>query len=128
MRARSVPGETWIGPPAGVPTDEHLADGIFDYVAGRLEDSTSLESLEARGTLRIALKEAGLDAKSVLVAQMSVVLKRVMPLELEARGVPDAIRICARIADDIEAEADRWVDDTGNAPEDVFRRLGGRND
>ena len=53
-----------------------MADSIFDLVAEKLEECTALEKLEARGTVRIALSEAGLDARSVTRHQMAVMLER----------------------------------------------------
>ena len=103
-----------------------MADGIFDFVAAQLEEHTPLERLEARGTVRIALKEAGLDPKSVTTAQMMVMLRRTMPVELDARGVDRAVDVCERLASRVEADAGSWASDVGDSPEDVFRRLGGR--
>ena len=74
---------------------------LFDFAAERLEHHTSLDRLEARGTLRIALKVAGLPAKSVNAAQLCVVLEKVMPKELETRGVSDAAVVCSAVIDDL---------------------------
>jgi hypothetical protein len=103
-----------------------LLDRIFDRVAGRLEASTSFEPLEARGTLRLALKEAGLDAKSAQVDQMNVVLQRIMPPELEARGIDGASQVCERIAREIKNQSGLWSASEPDSPEDIFRRLSGR--
>jgi len=97
----------------------------FDLAAELLEQHSPLDRLEARGTLRIALKDAGLDAKSVTLAQLRVVFEKVMPTELEKRGVADAEGVCATV---IDAAASSWsaseAQDSGDA-EAVFRRLGG---
>ncbi len=42
-----------------------MADSLFEFIAAQLEERTALDKLEARGTLRIALKEAGLDLRAV---------------------------------------------------------------
>ncbi len=73
----------------------------FDVAAERLEHHTSLDRLEARGTLRIALKIAGLTAKSVTAAQLCVVFEKVMPDELEKRDVSDAAAACRAVIDDL---------------------------
>ena len=52
---------------------------LFDLAAERLEYHTGFDRLEARGTLRIALKIAGLTAKSVTVGALCVVFVKVMP-------------------------------------------------
>ena len=99
-----------------------MADSIFDFVAEKLEGCTALEKLEARGTVRIALKEAGLEATSVTGEQLAVVLARVLPGELTSRGIDAAESLCQRIAaglDRIPAAPEQ--EDT---PEAVFARLG----
>jgi hypothetical protein len=74
---------------------------VFDRVCSELEARTSLDRLAVRGTIRIALKNAGLDAASVDAAQMGVVLRKLVPAELAARGVGDAAALCERIAEEI---------------------------
>lgn len=94
----------------------------FDLVAAELEERSSLSQLEARGTVRLALKGAGLDAAQVTPQQMAVVLEKVLPGELASRGIEDAQGICAALAArlaGIEAGGK-----TAETPEDVFARLG----
>ena len=74
-----------------------MAADLFDFAAERLEHHTSLDRLEARGTLRIALKLAGLTAKSVTAGQLCVVLEKIMPDELEKRDVNDAAAACSAV-------------------------------
>ena len=78
-----------------------MAADLFDFAAERLEHHTSLDRLEARGTLRIALKIAGLTAKSVTAGQLCVVFEKVMPDELEKRDVSDAAAACNAVIDDL---------------------------
>ena len=101
-----------------------MADApAFDWVCSELEQKTSLDRLEARGTVRIALKEAGLDARSLTPDQMKVVLEKLLPKELESRGVNDAEDVCRALASAISALGG---DDSGvETPEEVFRRLAG---
>lgn len=95
---------------------------IFEQTCNELAQATAFDNLSARGTVRLALKSAGLDPREVTSAQMLVVVKRLLPGELKARGVkePDAVcsAIAARIAG-VVPEAQR------PSVEDVFRRLGG---
>ena len=76
-----------------------MSSPVFDRTCEELERLTTLDRLAARGTVRLGLKSAGLDVESVDAAQMSVVLRRVLPGELETRGVADAARVCDAIAD-----------------------------
>jgi hypothetical protein len=94
----------------------------FDQACKGLERLTQLSRLEARGTMRIALKEAGLNPASVKVAELSVVARRVLPRELAARGITDAESICERLRSELAAIQDSTGGDT---PEAVFARLGG---
>ena len=101
-----------------------MADApAFDWVCNELEQQTSLDRLEARGTVRIALKVAGLDARSLTPDQMKVVLEKLLPKELESRGVSDSEGVCRVLASGI-ASLDGG--DSGvETPEEVFRRLAG---
>jgi hypothetical protein len=76
-----------------------MADSpVFDRVCAEVERATSLDRLTTRGTLRIACKGAGLDPASIDGLQMQVLLRRVLPSELQTRGVADAAALCERIA------------------------------
>jgi hypothetical protein len=94
----------------------------FEHACESLERLTQLSRLEARGTIRIALKDAGLDPASVKVAELSVVARKVLAKELAARGVEDAESICERLQGELAG-----IQDSGGTdrPEAVFARLGG---
>lgn len=98
---------------------------MFEWVSDELEQRTSLGRLASRGTVRLVLKQAGLEPASVSVAQMEVVLLRLMPKALTARHVPDVDDLCGALARDM-----RRVDHAPSSadPHDVFRRLGGDED
>lgn len=102
-----------------------MAESLFEFVAARLEERTELDKLEARGTVRIALKEAGLDARSVDAEQIAVMLARVMPKELASRGVERAEEICQGLAAAVKG-FQGGPQARSESPEDVFRRLGAR--
>ena len=99
-----------------------MADAaVFDWICTELEARTSLDRLEARGTVRLALKEAGLEARTVTADQVKVVLERVLPKELVARGIEDAESVCAGLAPGLASlEARPGVE----TPDTVFARLG----
>ncbi len=99
---------------------------VFERACEELEQATGFDSLSTRGTVRLALKSAGLDAKEVTGAQMIVVLKRVLPAELKARGVKGGEEVCSTIASRIAGMAAAAAATPGSSVEDVFRRLGGR--
>jgi hypothetical protein len=94
----------------------------FDHVCETIEGSTSLNRLEARGTVRLALKEAGLEPGSVTARQLSVVVERILPGELSARGIGDADSLCRDLVRSLTALPSAEVAET---PESIFGRLGG---
>src|SRR5512145_2308056 len=96
----------------------------FEHLCRELEAGTQLDRLEARGTVRLALKQAGLDPRSVTAEQLGVVLEKVLPAELAARGVGDAAALCARWRSGLGAFAPSGP--AADSPEAVFARLGGR--
>jgi hypothetical protein len=96
--------------------------GAFDLVCGRLEAATSLTALEARGTVRLALEQAGMEPREVTPHQMSVVIEKLFPAELAARGISDAPGVCRQLLDVLRGAA---APEASHSPEAVFRRLGG---
>ena len=95
----------------------------FEWLCASLESATDFDRLEARGTVRIALKRAGLEVKTLSAEQVKVVLEKLMPEELETRGVADAASICTRLVgrlDEISAVDGVTAEST---PEAVFARL-----
>jgi hypothetical protein len=101
-----------------------MSDGtLFDAVADVLQARAALDPLAARGTLRLALKGAGLDARTVSPAQMLVVIERVLPRELESRGVRDPSEVCAALGAVARAAQSAGAGAAAAAPEDVFRRI-----
>ncbi|MCG8590820.1 MAG: hypothetical protein MJE66_16130 [Proteobacteria bacterium] len=98
------------------------SNAVFEAVCGELEARTSLDRLEARGTVRLALKGAGLEPGSVTADQMAVVLERVLPGELSQRGIDQADAVCAALRTALPSAP---ADEAGDSPEAVFARLGG---
>ena len=94
---------------------------VFERICDVFERSSSLDRLESRGTVRLALKEAGLGANDVTASQMLVVLEKILPQALKARGVDDVESLLGQAAGalshvDVGAQPD--------SPESVFERLG----
>ncbi len=100
-----------------------MAADLFDFAAERLEHHTSLDRLEARGTLRIALKIAGLTAKSVTAGALCVVFEKVMPEELEKRDVGDAASVCSAVIGDLVSSPAPTDEAPATDLDAIFRRL-----
>lgn len=100
-------------------------NSAFEWACDALESATSLDRLEARGTLRLALKSSGLDPRQINSEQMQIVLTRVLPPELEVRGVADAAGICERLANDLSTQGPQVGSGDSESPENIFARLGG---
>jgi hypothetical protein len=101
-----------------------MADSpAFEAACVSLETAGSLNRLEARGTVRLALKQAGLDAKCVTARELVTVVQRVLPAQLAARGVEQLEALCSRIAQALAGVVDGVA--SGDTPEAVFSRLGG---
>jgi hypothetical protein len=100
-----------------------LSESLFEFVAETLLEKTDLEQLEARGTLRLALKSSGLTAREVTPDQMDVIIKQVMPRELRVRGVEGPDGVCEALAQAVKGFDQGDGDSDGASPEDVFRRL-----
>lgn len=101
-----------------------MSASIFDFVSDELERLTRLEKLEARGTVRLALKAAGLDPRTVTTDQMVATLEKVMPNEIRARGVADGETICRTIVTGLRATHPASTSAASSeSPEAIFRRL-----
>ena len=100
-----------------------MSASIFDFVSDELERLTSLEKLEARGTVRLALKAAGLDARTVTTPQMVATLQKVMPNEMKLRGVGDAEQVCRKLVSALERAHPASAGANVESPEAIFRRL-----
>ena len=103
-----------------------MSASIFDFVSDELERLTKLEKLEARGTVRLALKAAGLDVRTVTTPQMVATLQKVMPNEIRARGVANSEQICRTIVTALEAVHPSSSAVNPESPEAIFRRLAQR--
>jgi len=100
-----------------------MAVDWFDLAAEQLEHHTDFGRLEARGTLRIALKAAGVEPKNLTGAQLRVVFAKVMPGELDSRGVGDVQDVCAAVLADIGSAGDAAENAGATNPDEIFRRL-----
>jgi hypothetical protein len=98
------------------------ATTAFDHVCEALEHATSLDRLQCRGTIRLVLKEAGLDVARVQPNEMAVVVRRLLPAALRSRGVDAPEPLCEELARGLASVETAPV---AESPDAVFRRLGG---
>jgi len=94
----------------------------FTVVCERLESRAQLDRLVARGTIRLALKEAGLDPAAVTPGEMLVVLEKILPAQLRKRGIDSPESVCRELGASLAAlpRAER-----GETPDHIFARLAG---
>ncbi len=106
--------------------DYMAVSAVFEWTSSELERRTRLSRLEARGTVRLLLKDAGLEPASVNPSQMDVVLRRLLPNALKARGVDDAEQVATTLATGLADAAARGQLEASESAYEVFERLGGR--
>jgi hypothetical protein len=100
-----------------------VSKSLFEFVAEELRKRSDLEDLEARGTVRLALKSSGLTAREVTQEQMIVVINQVLPRELKLRGIEDPEGVCGELSQAVKGFESEVTESAGASPEDVFRRL-----
>jgi len=94
----------------------------FSTVCDHLERSTALGRPAARGTVRLALKEAGLDPESVTPSQMAIVTTKLLRAELESLRIADVEGHCLSIRARLKRLGTGPADGEAT-PEAVFERL-----
>jgi len=99
-----------------------MGSAAFESACSELERSASMERWAARGTLQLALMEAGLEPAHVTPTQLVVVVDRLLPRQLQSYTVENVPALCARIRDGLAMIGDNGVAETA---EKVFDRLGG---
>lgn len=102
-----------------------MSDTPFDVAAAELERLSPLDSLAARGTLRIVLKGAGLDARTVRVLDLLIVIEKLLPGELASRGVDEPEEVCGVLRGALQRRAGELASATPASPSDVLRRIRG---
>jgi hypothetical protein len=100
------------------------AQSAFEWLCREIERSTGLDAPVARGTARLAVKEAGLDPEGVSREQLEVVVRELLPTELEALRIAGVERLCERLLEGLGRQTfDAGADRAGSAA-DVLERLG----
>jgi len=94
----------------------------FDFVCDSLEQLTSMSRLQARGTVRLVLRTAGLEPHRVTAQQLVVVVERLLGAALRTRGIEDDALICSRLKERLLAH-DFPTEPTHDSPEEILRRF-----
>lgn len=102
-----------------------MAGSVFDVTCRAIARHTSLDDALARGTLRLALSEGGLNPDTVDVRQMKVVVDRLLSAELSAHGIDDAEGTCRTITQTLDKVDFAPTADRAGGAAAVMERLGG---
>ncbi len=94
----------------------------FNFVSSELEKRCDLSQFVARGTLRLALRDAGLDPHWVTWVQMKHAVDRVLASELVKRSVADSTGVCREILALVETQMGA-AETSRSSPEDFLRRV-----
>lgn len=98
-----------------------MADSLaFELACDLIEAETDLDRIESRGTMRLALKAAGFNPKAVSPDELAVVVEKLLPGELTARGVANSNSVCARLCDALDGVGAMPLEE---APEALFVRM-----
>lgn len=95
----------------------------FEFVCDRLEVVANVSRIEARGTIRLALREVGKNPAYVSPQDMKAIVAKVLPRMLQSRGVKDALQICDEIFKQLN-QAKLASGATHLDPAEIFARLG----
>jgi hypothetical protein len=98
------------------------SSAAFDTVRTELERFAGMDSWAARGALQLSLMDAGIEASHVTAAQMTVVVDRLLPKQLQSQKVADIAAVCERIRNALALLAEEPIADSA---ERVFQRLAG---
>ena len=94
----------------------------FDAAHAALEKSSGMDRWAARGAIQLALMDAGLEASTVSKEQMSVVIEKLLPRQLQSQKIADVSSVCGKIRDALMLLRDDKAVETADQ---VFQRLGG---
>ena len=95
---------------------------VFEWLSEELARRSSLTLLQSRGTVRIALQSAGLEARTLKKEPALVVVERVLPRELTVRGIANAPTVCMELA--LALRLMTFTSTGPESPETAFARLG----
>jgi len=103
------------------------SSAVFEWACELLERESGMTRIQARGTMRLVLSDAGLDVSTLTAGQLRVVASKLLAPALKARAILDPERISERmtiVPPDLEAAPASQRE----SPESIFKRLGRRKD
>jgi hypothetical protein len=92
----------------------------FEAICRELSGAKGMDRWTARGTLQLALMDAGLDAATVSASQLAIVVERLLPRQLQSHGGVDIAAVCARLRDILATMPAEGGEDSAEA---VFGRI-----
>ena len=95
----------------------------FEWLSAELSRCTALSSLQARGTIRLMLEDAGISPRGLRKDQLLVLLHRQLPIELRKRRIDSAANLGSELAARLLRTPLPETAPT-DSPEAVFARLG----
>jgi hypothetical protein len=97
-----------------------MADSAaFDRACELLKQHTTFSEIETRGTVRLALKTMGQNAKTAGKTEIMTALRSALEPELTARSVADAAAVCRKVLEGLAA-----FEASEQSPYEIFSRLG----
>ena len=97
-----------------------MADSAaFDLACELLRQHTTFSEIEARGTVRLALKAMGQNPKTAGKSEMMHAVRSALQGELAARRVADPAAVCRTLLDGLAT-----LDAREQNPYEIFSRLG----
>lgn len=94
---------------------------IFELVCEHVQNDGGLSRLEARGTVRLLLKEVGLDSQQLGKGAALLAVDHGLAQALRVRRVADPERVQARVLRALKET--RLEDPDGDDPEAIFQRI-----
>ena len=98
-----------------------MDSNAFTIVSDRLSELSDLDRLEARGTVRLAFKEAGVDIGSFGMDELAAVFAKIMPRELKARGCSEPEAVCEAVMSSLDGALPETA---ARSSDEIMRRLG----
>jgi hypothetical protein len=93
---------------------------LFDWISDQVEQATNWSRLEARGTVRLALKELGLDPRTVRKREVTAAVRIALGPALMSRRVTNASAVCEELIRRLEVVD---IEPVADSPEEIFRRI-----
>ena len=94
---------------------------IFDFVCEQVESHASLSRLEARGTVRLLVKDVGLDSQLLGKGAAMLAVERFLEPTLRVRRVANPEQVKAQV---LRALRDSTLDDPdADDPASIFGRI-----